>query len=194
MAALLLHGMQANIWDIKKCKLICGTSKKSTPCHPKVLLSSPTWEVFALSFFFGCINVGKLDQCWVFPFHGCRYLGIQYLWVGGRWWEWSESSFWDYISYWDPVEDLFFQLQGVLPLPGFERMGNSHFHSILLYFIGMDNCPVFLKPFTGTHCIFGAFDQEQQSFESRTFFIVGKRAWFTSILCLGSLTCRLRTH
>lgn len=67
----------------------------------------------------------------------------------------------------------------------------TSFH--LLYFIGMENCHGFLKPFTGSHCIFGAFDQEQQRFE-RTSFTVGKGALFTSSLCLGSLTCRPRIH
>jgi len=43
-----------------------------------------------------------------------------------------------------------------------------------LYFIGIKNHPVLLKPFIGRHCNFGAFDQEQQSSESRTLFIVEK--------------------
>lgn len=65
--------------------------------------------------------------------------------------------------------------EGVLQLPGFERVGTSCSHSIcLLYFMGIKNCPVLLKPFIGSHCNFGAFDQEQQTSESRTFFIVEK--------------------
>lgn len=53
MAALQLHGMQTHLWDIKK----------STPYHAKVCLSSPIYEVFALTLLYGCLMIGKLDQC-----------------------------------------------------------------------------------------------------------------------------------
>lgn len=122
-------------------------------------------------------------NCWVFLFHGCMYLGIQYVWVGGRRWEWS--SFWDYLCYCDPVEALCFSCQDLM-----EWVTATSILSICwIHWDGQ--LPSFSKTF---HCIFGAFDQEQQSFESKTFFIVRKRAWFTSSLCLGSLTCRPRIH
>lgn len=100
------------------------------------------------------------------------------MWVGGRRYEWSGSSFWaiwDHISYSNPGAAFCLQLQGVLQLPGFERVGNSCSHSIhLLYFIRIKNCPVLLKPPIGSHCKLGAFDQEQQSSESGTLFMVEK--------------------
>lgn len=72
----------------------------------------------------------------------------------------------------NPGEAFCWQLQGLLRLPVFERAGNSYSRSLhLLYFFGIKNCPVHLKPFIGSYCNFGAFDQEQQSSESRRFFL-----------------------
>lgn len=53
MAALQLHGRQTHLWDIKK----------STLYHAKVCWSSPIFEVFALTLLYGCLMIGKLDQC-----------------------------------------------------------------------------------------------------------------------------------
>lgn len=125
----LPHSIQpAWIWQhlcFMWCKVVCGASQKIhiVPCYCK---STPACALLLL---FGCLKAVKWPvfhasaNDWVFLFHGCRYLGIQCMRLGGRRWEWSGSNFWalwDHINYSDPGEGFCLQLQGVLQLPGFE--------------------------------------------------------------------------
>lgn len=76
------------------------------------------------------------------------------------------------------VEAFCLQLQGVLQLPGFERMGHTHFPSLhLLYFIGMDNCPAFLKTFHWQSLHLWSFWPRAAELWKQNIFHSGKRGF-----------------